>query len=260
MSILQSFILGALQGLTEFLPVSSSGHLVLAEHLFQLDVSSLLSFDIIVHTGTLLALVFYFWRTWTQIVTEIFKKGKWLDKMITKLIVATIPAVIFALLFKDSIESTFRGVQPVLIALVITAALLFLGEKFGKKRSEEITYTQVIIMGLLQALAVIPGISRSGSTITGGLFSGLKRETAARFAFLMAVPAIGGAFVFALKESLQGGMALPQSPIALTGFLSSFFVSLLCIHYFLKFVRKYPLYIFSIYLVVVAGLTLLLNM
>ena len=258
MTELQALILGALQGLTEFLPVSSSGHLVLAEHFLHLDVSSLLSFDIIVHTGTLLALVFYFWRTWTQVVAEIFQKGKWLDKMITKLIIATIPAVIFALLFKDSIESSLRGTQAVFISLLLTSLLLIAGERFGKKRSKEITYKQVIIMGLLQALAIIPGISRSGLTITGGLFSGLKRETAARFSFLMAVPAIGGAFVFALKESLQGGMILPETSISLTGLISSFFVSLLCIHYFLKFVRKYPLYVFSIYLVIIGVFGLLI--
>lgn len=258
MNEFHALALGALQGLTEFLPISSSGHLVLAEHLFQLDVSSLLSFDIVVHAGTLLALIFYFWRTWTQIIVEIFKKGKWSDKMIIKLIIATIPAVIFALLFKDIIEQYFRGTQPVFISLLLTALLLIAGEKFAKQNSIAVTYKQVIIMGLLQALAIIPGISRSGSTITGGLFSGLKREAAARFSFLMAVPAIGGAFVFALKESLQGGMVLPQSGIALTGFLSSFLVSLLCIHYFLKFVRKYPLYVFSIYLVIVGVVGLLI--
>ncbi len=258
MNIFQSFLLGSLQGFTEFLPISSSGHLVLVEHLFKLDVTSLLSFDVIVHAGTLLAIVFYFWRTWTQIVVEIFTRGNWKNKMVTKLIVATIPAVIFALVFKDLIEQYFRGTQPVFISLLLTGLLLTAGEIFGKKRSENISYTQVIIMGLLQAVAVLPGISRSGSTITGGLLSGLTRETAARFSFLMAVPAIAGALVFTLKESLGGGMVLPESRIAITGFLSSFLVSLLCIHYFLKFIRKYPLYIFSIYLAIVgiAGLLL----
>lgn len=258
MNVFQSFLLGSLQGLTEFLPISSSGHLVLAEHLFGLNVRSLLSFDVIVHTGTLLALIFYFWRAWTRIVAEVFEKGNWKNKMITKLIVATIPAVIFALLFKDLIEQYFRGTQPVFISLLLTGLLLTAGEIFGKKRSENISYVQVIVMGLLQAVAVLPGISRSGATITGGLLSGLKRETAARFSFLMAVPAIGGALVFTLKESLEGGMILPESQIAITGFLSSFLVSLLCIHYFLKFVKKYPLYIFSIYLLLVGTAGLLL--
>lgn len=252
MNTLSAILLGALQGLTEFLPVSSSGHLVLAEHWLKLDVTNLLSFDIIVHTGTLAALIIYFWKTWIEILHEVFIQKKIVDSLLAKLVVATIPAVIVALFLKDALETTLRDVTPVLIALLVTAVFLLLGELIGKKQNEKISYKQVMVMGIMQALAIIPGISRSGSTITGGMFTNLTRESAARFAFLMAVPAIAGAFVFSLKEYIFGGMSLPTFSVSVAGFISSFLISLLCIHYFLKFVRKHPLYIFSIYLITVA--------
>jgi undecaprenyl-diphosphatase len=253
MTIVQSLILGALQGLTEFLPVSSSGHLVLAEHLLQLDVANLLSFDIVVHTGTLLALLMYFRKTWGEVFRELFTPKLWKQSLLLKLIIATIPAVIVALIFKDAMETIFRGTQSVFIALFATAILLSAGELLGRKKSDTITFGHAILMGCMQAIAIIPGISRSGATITGGMFGNLTRESAARFSFLMAVPAIGGAFVFALKEALTGEMILPATSVMSAGFFSSFLVSLICIHYFLKFIRKYPLYIFSIYLLAISA-------
>jgi len=269
MSTLQALLLGALQGITEFLPISSSGHLVLAESFFGLQVEKLLVFDVILHAGTLVALVVYFWRTLVNMA-----KGLWIDikrmlkievkqelrdeenprEQVWLLIVATLPIVLVGPFLKDVVEQSFRSPSSVVFMLGITALLLAVAEILGKKVEGRVHSLKVaIVMGCFQVMAVIPGISRSGSTIVGGLLGGVKREAAARFAFLMAIPAIAGATIFLVKDLFTDGLD-QVAPIALAaGFLSSAVVSFLCIWGMLSFLRKRSLWWFVGYLVIVNG-------
>jgi undecaprenyl-diphosphatase len=270
MTLVQAIILGLLQGITEFLPISSSGHLVLAESFFGLEVKELLIFDVVLHAGTLVALVVYFWEDLVQMTKSLWKD---LNGMLKKkddeqrlrdpdnpreqvwfLILATIPIVLVGPFLKDVIENVFRDEQMVIFMLAITALLLATAEVLGKKTQGKVHSLKVaLVMGLFQVLAVIPGISRSGSTIVGGLLGGLKREAAARFAFLMAVPAIGGATVFLLKDMFDPEMtvqAVETIPL-LAGFAASIIASFICMYGMLKFLRRRSLWWFVGYLVLV---------
>jgi len=265
MELWQAFVLGAMQGMTEFLPVSSSGHLVLVEELFGLKVEHLLSFDIVLHTGTLVALLVYFWRdlVWMS-------KGLWVDlkrmlkieaghslrdpehprEQVWLLIVATLPIVFLAPFMKDFIEQYFRNSSMVVMMLGVTAVFLATAEIFGKKTEGKVNSVKVaLVMGLFQVLAVTPGISRSGSTIVGGLLGGLTREAAARFSFLMAIPAIAGATVFVLKDYEQLLQESTSISVLVVGFLSSMVVSFICMYGMLKFLRNRSLWVFVLYLV-----------
>lgn len=269
MDIWQAFVLGAVQGLTEFLPISSSGHLVLMEELLGLKVSSLLSFDVVLHAGTLLALVVYFWKDLMRML-----KGLWLDikqmlkieadhslrdpenprEQVWLLIVATLPVVFFAPFLKDFIEQYFRSSSMVVMMLGVTAVLLASAEIFGRKTEGKLHSVKIaLMMGFFQLMAIIPGISRSGSTIVGGLLGGLTREAAARFSFLMAIPAIGGATVYVLKDYNELFLEQITWSVLAIGFLSSVIVSFLCVYGMLKFLRNRSLWVFVIYLVTVVG-------
>lgn len=263
MSVFQALILGILQGVTEFLPVSSSGHLVLVESWFGLEVEKLLSFDVILHAGTLVALFVYFRRDIVRMVREllnVFRKGnheRWTmndgsHSEVFLLIVATIPIVLLGPFLKDSIENVFRDPSMVVMMLGLTAVLLGLAEVIGKRTQKELkSFWVALLMGCFQVLAVIPGVSRSGSTIVGGLLGSLTREEAARFAFLMAIPAIGGATIFLLKdliESLGDTGTVGVVPL-LVGFSASVVASFGCIYGMLHFLRKRSLWVFVAYLV-----------
>jgi undecaprenyl-diphosphatase len=267
MELWQAFVLGAVQGITEFLPVSSSGHLVLMEELLGLKVESLLSFDIVLHAGTLMALVVYFWKDLVRMA-----KGLWLDikkmlkidaehslrdpenprEQVWLLIVATLPIVFLAPFLKDFIEQYFRNASMVVMMLAVTAVFLAIAEIFGKKTEGKVNSVKVaLVMGLFQVLAVTPGISRSGSTIVGGLLGGLTREAAARFSFLMAIPAIAGATIFVLKDYEEFFLENISFGVLATGFLSSMVVSFLCMYGMLKYLRSRSLWIFVVYLLAV---------
>jgi undecaprenyl-diphosphatase len=272
MTLLQALILGLLQGITEFLPISSSGHLVLAESFFGLEVKELLIFDVVLHAGTLVALVVYFWKDLVQMTQNLWKDLKGMLKkkddeqrlrdpdnpreQVWFLILATIPIVLIGPFLKDVIEQVFRDEQMVIFMLAVTALLLATAEVLGKRTEGKLHSMKVaLVMGLFQVMAVIPGISRSGSTMVGGLLGGLKREAAARFAFLMAVPAIGGATVFLLKDMFDPEMAaqaVATMPL-LVGFTASVIASFICMYGMLKFLRKRSLWWFVAYLVIVNG-------
>ena len=262
-------VLGAVQGLTEFLPISSSGHLVLMETFFGLEVEKLLIFDVVLHAGTMVALVVYFWTTLWRMA-----QGLWIDlkrmfrlsdgqelrdpdhprEQVWYLLVATVPIVLVGPFLKDAIEQTFRSSNMVVFMLAVTAFLLALSEVLGKKVEGKVQSLKVaLLMGCFQVMAVIPGVSRSGSTIVGGLLGGLKRDAAARFSFLMAIPAIGGATIFLLKDVLTEGMGVvPLGPLLL-GFVSSMLVSFVCIWGMLKFLQRRSLWWFVVYLILVNG-------
>lgn len=267
MELWQAFVLGIVQGATEFLPVSSSGHLVLVEEFFGLRVEHLLSFDIVLHAGTLVALLVYFWKDLVWMA-----KGLWIDlkrmlkieadhslrdpenprEQVWYLIVATLPIVFFAPFLKDFIEQYFRTSSMVVMMLGVTAVFLALAEIFGKRTEGKVHSVKIaLLMGVFQLFAITPGISRSGSTIVGGLLGGLTREAAARFSFMMAIPAIAGATVFVLKDYEELFIEAVSPGVLIIGFFTSMVVSFLCMYGMLKYLRNRSLWVFVVYLVAV---------
>ncbi|MFH1654676.1 MAG: undecaprenyl-diphosphate phosphatase [Pseudomonadota bacterium] len=214
LSILKASLLGALQGATEFLPVSSSGHLVLAQHFLgvELEGGQLLAFDVCLHFGTLLAVIFVFWRELAGMITAIFApkmttsvsafSPKDSRRLFLFLVIATIPAGLIGVLFEDFFDGLFGNPLSASFMLIITGVILWFtkyikGDGLGVER---IGLTRSLIIGFSQALAIIPGISRSGSTISAAIYSGLNRDLAARFSFLLAVPAILGASILKIGD------------------------------------------------------------
>lgn len=257
MDILDALVLGIVQGLTEWLPISSSGHLVIAEEALGLSAGMNLVFDLILHLGTLCAVVVFFRKELARIVTSIVmlhpEKGSKEEKLRflgMLLLIGTVPAAIAGVLFKDAIEEVF-DIRYVGIALIANAAMLYCFERFWSKGTKkEARLLDAIVIGLFQAVAIIPGISRSGSTIGGGMIQGLERETAAVFAFLLSVPTLAGAFVFGLLTLNRFDTELASS---IVGFGAAFLVGLVSIEYLLKAVRSGKLWIFSIYCAVVGA-------
>jgi len=251
MSFTLAVFLGFLQGFTEFFPISSSGHLLLAEHFFSLPVENLKAFDVVLHAGTLVALLVLFWREWFSIL-RFQKSGR---QLFGQLILATIPAAIVGLWLSDSIDNFTRGEGRVLIIasfFVLVAIGLFLAEKFGKQNSEKVQAKNIFLMGIFQTFALLPGISRSGVTIAAGMFSGLSRSASAKFSFLMLAPATVGAVILIAKKVADGELGLPSLEFTIVGFAVSAVVSFATATFLLRFVRKHSLKIFAIYLIFAA--------
>lgn len=252
MNIFQAMIMGLVQGLTEFLPVSSSGHLVLARTLMRLPDTDPLVFEIIVHVGTLIAVLVVFRRDVWNMIKHPFSKPTLM------LVVATIPAVLAALFLDDFIEETFGG-SYLGIGFLLTAIILTVSELVRPKRQKKLadmTYGDATVMGVMQAVALFPGISRSGSTISGGLFCGVNRPLATRFAFLMSIPAILGSLVFKFKDLLGGAESIGIGPMV-AGLIMAAVSGYLAIKFMLHLVRKQKLYGFAIYVAILGALVLL---
>jgi len=266
-----AIFLGILQGITEFFPVSSSGHLLLAEHFFVLDVENLKAFDVVLHAGTLVALLALFWREWFGIAVGGWRLaiGKKLTeqnsenlKLFFQLIIATIPAAVIGLAFGDAIDEFTRGENRVSIVVgffVLVAVALFFAEKFGKKNSEKVGWKNIFAMAISQSAALFPGVSRSGATIAAGMFSGLSRSVAAKFSFLMLAPVTAGAVILIAKKVVDGELYLPPTAFTLVGFAVSAVVSFAAAALLLRFVRKNSLVVFAIYLIFVAAVLLFTN-
>jgi undecaprenyl-diphosphatase len=256
--------LGIVQGLTEWLPISSSGHLVIAEEALGLSAGMNLVFDLILHLGTLCAVIVFFRKELARIVSSVVRphhaEGSQEEKLRflgALLLIGTIPAAIAGVLFKDAIEQVF-DIRYVGIALVANAIMLFSFEHFWAKGTrKEAKLLDAIVIGLFQAVAIIPGISRSGSTIGGGMIQGLERETAAVFAFLLSVPTLLGAFVYGLLTLNKFDTDLTSSVV---GFGAAFLVGLVSIEYLLKAVRSGKLWMFSIYCAVLGAAVILLTL
>ena len=256
MSLLESLILGLIQGLTEFLPISSSGHLALAEHFFaiELDPSMLTAFDVTVHAGTLVALLIYFRHTWCRLLKVFFNYfGNYNDpedkELFHTLVFALIPVMIAGVLFKDQIEEIFRNPINILTVMGGTGLVFLLAEKFPKrKKRKRIGLKEGIIIGIVQAIAIIPGVSRSGITMAAGMFQGFDRNKAAEFSFLLGAPTLLAAMCYILMNMMIGDAHFPPLTQVFTGFFSSLIASWLSIHYFLKFIRSYSLNVFAYYL------------
>jgi undecaprenyl-diphosphatase len=255
-------LLGAVQGLTEFLPVSSSGHLILARAFFGWDPGRFgLAFDVACHLGTLLAVVAYFRADTLQPTLAApsalsGRDGDW-ERMGRMIIVGTIPVIIVGLLFADAIETTLRSPAVVAVALTIGAIGLFAAEWLGTKRrgDETIGYGEAFLIGVAQASALVPGISRSGATLTIAMILGLRRESAARFVFLLSLPAVLAA---AIKESMEvakvGIEGLPVT-LFLVGMIVSGIVGYITVKFFIRYLAGHTLHGFAVYRLLLAGVT-----
>lgn len=259
MQILDALILGVLQGVTEFLPISSSGHLILGEEFLNLNVGTLKSFDVLVHLGTLLAIFVYFRHDVWEMIKSFFgfisgklsKNDPYL-KLIAMIVVGTIPAVLVGLLAEEMIDDIFRNVRNVGMVMVIVGLLFLIGEKVYKVRGEaekDVNWWKATLIGVAQAVALIPGISRSGSTIVTGLFLGVERSFAARFSFLLGIPAMIGAGIL---TALKSGESVKLSfEIMAVGFSASFVAGFLSVAFLMRFLKKNSLAVFAFYLIVI---------
>jgi undecaprenyl-diphosphatase len=267
MTILQSIILGIIQGLTEFLPISSSAHLVIVPYLFGWDIPAQQAFifDVLVQIGTLLAVIVYFraelYRIIVGVVEGLLNKQPFkqpASRLGWLLVLASVPAVFAGVFFKGPIEQVFGNPLATGILLFGTAALLTIAELVGKRNRqvESTSWLDALIIGLFQAISLLPGISRSGSTITGGMIRDLERPSAARFSFLMAVPVMIGAGTLAIIDLLQMPDFSSQLFTLIIGFITSAVVGYLSIHWLLKYLTSRKLYPFAIYCTVVSLLTL----
>ncbi len=262
MEIFQAFILGAIQGLSEFLPISSSAHLVLAPWLFNWQDPGL-GFDLALHWGTLLAVLAYylqdifliirgFWhslfKSTRDLQNNIYQKLAWL------LLIASVPGAFVGKLLEEQADKTFRHPLIIVVTLSSFGVVLLLADWLGKKfkNLDRISKLDALLIGVGQALAIIPGVSRSGATIAAGLFLGFKRADAARFSFLMSAPIIFGAGLVKLKDfnSVAGG------PEIIVGFLSAAVFGFLSIKYLLRYLSKHDFKVFVWYRLLLAGLIL----
>ena len=270
MTVIQAFILGIVQGVTEFLPISSSGHLVLTPYLLDWNIpeEQVFVFDVLVQIGTLLAVIVYFWKDLWSILSvswsSLGKKGSFQKpevQMGVNLVVASIPAFFFGLVLKNAVELAFTDPKFTVMSLIFTAYLLILAEWIGKrsKKLSQINWLDALVMGIFQVVSLFPGVSRSGSTITGGMLRELDRSSAARFSFLMAIPVMVGAGTLAAIDLFAtpglGDFILPL----LVGFFTAAVVGYLSIHWLLRYLANHPLYYFSIYLIALTTLIIVLK-
>jgi undecaprenyl-diphosphatase len=269
MDWLQALLLGLVQGLTEFLPVSSSGHLMIFKELLGVDAEGFLDFTVTVHLATVLSTVVVFWKPVCRLLAGLFK-FKYNDETdyVFKLVVSMVPVALVGLLFKDKVEALFGdSLTVVACCLPVTALLLFLSDRFGGRKSPAasagkdarngISYLQAFAVGIGQAFAVAPGLSRSGTTIATGLLCGVKREVMAQFSFLMVLVPIIGEQLLDLVKGLSGeaalGGGLPLSCLV-AGFLAAFVSGLFACRVMIAIVRKARLSWFALYCVVAAVL------
>lgn len=267
-TVIQAIVMGVVQGLTEFLPVSSSGHLIIVPALLGWDDPFLISleFSVMLHVGTLTALLLYFRSDWARLVPAGLAaiRDRSLvgdpDRRLAWLVaVATVPALVVGFLLNDLVETRFREVGLVAAMLVVGGAILWLAERRGTRRlaGAELAFPMALGIGFAQALALIPGISRSGISISAGLFAGLDREAAARFSFLMATPITGAAVAYAVVKLVGGATGLDVQPAPLlAGMAASFAAGILAIAVLLRFLRTRSTDVFVAYRVILAVVVL----
>ncbi len=266
MSFLEAILLGIVQGLTEFIPVSSSAHLVLVPFFlgWQIPEQSAFVFDVLVQLGTLLAVIIYFWRDLVAILNGFLRAlfhGRPFEtpdaRMGWYLILATIPAGIFGLLIKNQVEAAFSSPVATAIFLILTTGLLFLAEGVGKctRTLGSLNWKDALVAGVFQALAVFPGVSRSGSTITGGMLRNLERPAAARFAFLMAVPVMLAAGLLAALDLRHVPGLASFLPVMAAGFITAAIVGYLSIRWLLSYLMRHSLRVFAYYCLAISLVT-----
>ena len=262
MTLEQAIALGALQGATEFLPVSSSGHLALAQSLISGFSQPGVLFDVLLHVGTMVAVMIYFWRDIRNLATAPFRKdeeAKKHRKMLLLLIAGSVPTAIIGLTGKDFATGLFHNIPVVAMMLIVTGFILFASERLRKGEGKKsIGFIDALLTGVAQGLAIIPGISRSGSTIACLLLRGIDGETAARFSFLLALPAVFGAALLSLDD--VQGVASDQLINYAIGTGAALFIGLLSIHFLLAIIRRKRLYFFALYCWAIGTLFLTLQL
>ncbi len=275
MDIFQAIIIGIVQGLTEFLPVSSSAHLVFIPEI--MGVQSSLAFDTILHVGSLVAVIIYFWKDIIHMIKSFiysivdifrgqFRKGIRDDqfkRLAWLVIIGTIPAGLAGVLFKDFFESLFSSIPAIGLFLIVTGFLLWGSEKVSRKIKDkrslkDMSIKNSLIIGIFQALAIAPGISRSGATISAGLFLGLERELAARYSFLLSIIAILGAALVQAKDI--SSLIDVNAAVLIAGFLAAAISGYIAIKIVLKLIKERSLLIFAYYCWIVGVLALILSL
>jgi undecaprenyl-diphosphatase len=257
----QAIILGAVQGLTEFLPVSSSAHLILARLALGWDAEALgLAFDVACHAGTLLAVLVYFRRDlWAMALAApgaVRSGASGPARQVRLIAIGTVPVVVVGLLWADAIEAYFRTPLVTAVTLSLGALGFFAAERFGSRSREavSVTWLESLGIGIAQAAALVPGVSRSGATMTVGMLAGLRREAAARFSFLLGVPAIGAAAAHAALGVVEAGLPAEQIGVFLVGMAVSALVGYAAIGGLLKYLGRHSLSAFAWYRLAVAAL------
>lgn len=264
----EAVILGAVQGITEFLPISSSGHLLVIPKLLGWNYFGK-AFDVALHMGTFGALFIYFWKDLLNLVTGLNKKTGTSENNFKEkpgwflpilLIISTIPGVLAGLFFNDIIEEKLNSLHLVLGMMAAFAVLLWVSDLIGKKIKtiSSLTFIEAVLLGISQAIALIPGVSRSGITITTGRFLGLSREDAARYSFLMAIPITGGAGFYEGLKLLKHGFGDTGALTFLIGMATSLIVGYTCIAFFLRYLQKHGMFPFVIYRLIIATILLFL--
>lgn len=270
MTVIQAIILGIIQGITEYLPISSSGHLILIPYLFGWDLQDL-NFDVSLHLGTAFASLIFFWRDWHLMAIDSFNDLKTPSefrnrhklrrgtKILTTIIIVSIPVAVAGLLFEDIIENIFRSAIWVSIMMFLITGFMYFADRYSKSLDKSFLKTEIssptfidsLLISVSQIIALIPGSSRSGCSISTGLYRNLSRENAARYSFLLGTPIILGAGLYQSKELVN----LPQSDIILylIGFFTSFITGLIVIKWLLAYLRNKDLKIFIIYRLILAG-------
>jgi undecaprenyl-diphosphatase len=271
MSIIQSILLGIIQGLTEFLPISSSGHLVMVPLLLKWDIppQEAFIFDVLVQVATLVAVIAYFWTDLLAILRAMLRgikdrapfnsvdaKTGWL------LILSTIPAGVLGLFLKDTVERAFASLVATGAALLLTSLLLVIAERVGRRNRDihEISWLDSLWIGFFQVLAIFPGVSRSGSTISGGMTRNLNRSAAARFSFLMSIPVMLAAGLLAGIDLFTLPELSTQFAVFIPGFISAALVGYLSIRWLIRYLSQHSFYPFAIYCAIVGSVIVLLDL
>jgi undecaprenyl-diphosphatase len=246
-----ALVLGIIQGITEFLPISSSAHLALAHRFFGWNVADNLTFDVALHFGTLVAILVFFARDWAQLFAR-------RDRMLWFVIVASIPGAIAGALLEEAAESTFRGPLQMALLLAIMGLLMAAAERWGRKTQElaQMRFGEAMLIGVAQALAIMPGVSRSGVTMTTGLAFGLTREAAARFSFLLATPIMLGATLYQCRHLVSEPATVTWLPLII-GVVTSAVTGFAAIAFLLRFLRQHTFYLFVVYRLALAAVIVL---
>jgi undecaprenyl-diphosphatase len=266
MSLIEAIVLGAVQGITEFLPISSTGHLILVPWLLGWEPQGL-AFDVALHVGTLLALLVYFRNDWIAFAKAgigMALPGKAPPnakdrQLVLYIVAATIPGGVAGLLFEDLVETMLRGPLVVAATLILVAGAMAWAERNGRRIKDvtRITWADALVVGVAQALAIVPGVSRSGITITAGLARGMERATAARFSFLLSAPIIGGAASKKVLDLVSEGLSADAALMLGAGIVSAAIVGYLAIAFMLRYLATHTTYLFVGYRVILGIVVLL---
>ena len=251
---LAAAILGLVQGLTEFLPVSSTAHLILVQEVLKLDPEKFgLSFDVALHLGTALAVLLYFARTWWSLVLDVVGR-RW--RMPLLVVVGTLPAAVAGVVLQSTVERTLRAPIYIVVGLVIGSIVFVVAERIARQRRVvgDLTFGDAVYMGVAQAIALLPGISRSGITISAGLTRDLRREEATRFSFLLATPVIVGAGAKTLLDARKAEALFSQPDVLAVGFVVSFVAGIAAVAFMVRFLRTNSLNWFVVYRLLLAAL------